>query len=111
MGYIIKEKTTEFDIDNLPPGKYVFYGKEGFIEVSVDKNKTQTWNFTNWFSSLDPEDLINPSPDLIRSIKNRINADTGVIEDEKNKVVIPFFLRALRSIHLLIRYIGVKLFK
>ena len=99
MGYIIREKTTEFDIDNLPPGKYLFYGKEGFIEVLVDKNKTQSWNFTNWFSSLDPEELINPSSELIRSIKNRINPDTGLIEAEKNKGFVYFLRRCLRTIN------------
>ena len=76
----------EFDLDNLPPGRYSFTGNEGVIEVFVDNDGNQTWNFDNWFNSLDPDENKTPSSEMIESIKKRINPDTGYVSSNRKLV-------------------------
>ena len=85
MGYIRKEKAGEFDFDKLPEGNYSFSGQEGFVKVEVDKNGHQTWNLENWFASLDPDKNEEQRHEIIQDIKNRLNADTGMINPPKKK--------------------------
>ena len=78
-------KSGEFDLENLPPGIYHFTGDEGVVTVEVDTNKNQHWDLENWFASLDPDQQQVANPETIRSIKRRINLNTGIIEAKKTK--------------------------
>ena len=84
MGFIRRKKDGEFDFENLPEGIYYFSGKEGFVEVEVDKKGRQTWDLQNWFASLDPDINEDQHQSIIQDIKRRLNADTGMINDSKN---------------------------
>ena len=79
MGYIKRKKNGEFDFDKLPEGRYYFSGQEGFVKVEVDKNGNQNWNIENWFASLDPDKNEKEKNRIIQDIKQRLNADTGMI--------------------------------
>ena len=83
MGYVRREKSGEFDFDKLPEGEYSFSGKEGFVKVQVDKNGIQSWDLDNWFDSLDPDKNENRRQNIIQDIKQRLNADTGIINPTK----------------------------
>ena len=83
MGHIKREKDGEFDFDKLPEGDYFFSGKEGFVKVEVDKEGNQTWDLHNWYASLDPEIDEAQQQTIIKDIKTRLNADTGVINPAK----------------------------
>ena len=85
MGNIRKEKKGEFDFNKLPEGAYFFSGKEGFVKVEVDQNGRQFWNLENWFASLDPDENEEQRQKIIQDIKNRLNADTGMIDPPQNK--------------------------
>ena len=91
MGYIKKEKDGEFDFEKLPEGSYSFSGQEGFVKIEVDKNGIQTWYLENWFASLDPDENEEQRHRVIQDIKNRLNADTGMINPPKKQVKINFF--------------------
>ena len=94
MGYIRREKHGEFDFEKLPEGSYSFSGEEGFVKVEVDRNGHQTWNLENWFASLDPDETEERRQEIIQNIKERLNADTGMINPakrhEKNNFSNPF---------------------
>ena len=79
MGYSKRKKYEEFDFEKLPEGIYSFSGQEGFVKVEVDKNGRQSWNLENWFDSLDPDKTEEQRNIIIQDIKNRLNADTGMI--------------------------------
>ena len=79
MGYVKREKGGEFDFDKLPEGDYFFSGQEGFVKVEVDKNGHQSWDLQNWFESLDPDINEEQRQQIIKNIKQRLNADTGLI--------------------------------
>ena len=85
MGYLKREKNGEFDFDKLPEGAYFFSGHEGFVKVEVDKNGQQTWNLQNWFATLDPDKTEAQRQEIIQNIKRRLNADTGMINPQKNQ--------------------------
>ena len=85
MGYTRREKDGEFDFDKLPEGVYSFSGQEGFVKVEVDHNGRQFWNLDNWFASLDPDENEEQREKIIQDIKNRLNADTGMINPPKKK--------------------------
>ncbi len=91
MGYKLRKKEGEFDFDNLPPGNYSFSGEEGIVEVFVDQNRAQKWDFTNWFSSLDPDAYKNPTFEEIAAIKQRIDINSGTIKSLKKKKKNKFF--------------------
>ena len=84
MGYIRRKQEGEFDFEKLPEGVYSFSGQEGIVSVKVDKNGNQTWNLENWFASLDPDNNENQRQKIILNIKQRLNADTGMINPPKN---------------------------
>ena len=94
MGYIRRGNDGEFDFDKLPKGSYSFSGQEGFVKVEVDKNGHQTWDLENWFPSLDPDENEEQRQKVIKDIKKRLNADTGMInpttKQGKNKFFKPF---------------------
>ena len=79
MGYIRRQQHGEFDFSELPEGTYYFSGKEGFVKVEVDKKGHQSWNLENWFDSLDPDKNETQRSEIINDIKERLNADTGMI--------------------------------
>ena len=83
MGFIRREQDGEFDFDKLPEGVYFFSGEEGFVKVEVDKNGHQSWNLENWFASLDPDANDTQRNKIIKDIKRRLNADTGMINSPK----------------------------
>ena len=83
MGYTRREKDGEFDFEKLPEGVYFFSGQEGFVKVEVDKEGNQTWDLKNWFASLDPDTNENQHQRIIQDIKNRLNADSGIINPPK----------------------------
>ena len=83
MGYSRKDNPGKFDINNLPEGVYFFSGEEGFVKVDVDRNGHQTWNLENWFASLDPDETEERRQEIIKNIKKRLNADTGMINPPK----------------------------
>ena len=85
MGYIRREKNGEFDFEKLPEGVYFFSGQEGFIKIEVDKDGHQSWDLKNWYASLEPETNENQNQKIIEDIKNRLNADTGMINPPKKK--------------------------
>ena len=79
-------KNAEFDFENLPEGNYSFSGKEGFVRVEVDENGNQYWDLENWFDNLDPDKTEAQREKTIQQIKQRLNADTGMINSsDKNK--------------------------
>ena len=90
MGYIKREKDGEFDFDKLPEGSYYFSGQEGFVKVEVDKNGNQNWNIENWFASLDPDKNEKEQNKIIQDIKQRLNADTGMINPPTKKAKTSF---------------------
>ncbi len=94
MGYIRREKNGEFDFENLPEGVYFFSGIEGFVKVDVDKDGHQSWDLQNWFASLDPDKNESQHQKIIQDIKNRLNADTGIInptqKPKKKSFLNPF---------------------
>ena len=83
MGYIKRKKDGEFDFEQLPEGVYFFSGREGFVKVEVDKVGHQNWNLDNWFASLDPDKNEALHEKIIKDIKKRLNADTGMIDPPK----------------------------
>ena len=83
MGYIRRQQHGEFDFSELPEGTYYFSGKEGFVKVEVDKKGHQSWNLENWFDSLDPDKNETQRSEIINDIKERLNADTGMINPPK----------------------------
>ena len=85
MGFIRKKNSGEFDFEKLPAGDYFFSGREGFVKVEVAKDGTQSWDLENWFASLDPDKNVEQRQKIIRDIKSRLNADTGIINPSKNK--------------------------
>ena len=85
MGFIRREQDGEFDFDKLPEGVYFFSGEEGFVKVEVDKNGHQSWNLENWFASLDPDANDTQRNKIIKDIKRRLNADTGLINPSSKK--------------------------
>ena len=85
MGLIRKSKDGEFDFENLPEGVYFFSGQEGFAKVEVDKDGHQSWDLKNWFASLDPDKNESQKQQIINDIKERLNADTGMINPPKRK--------------------------
>ena len=91
MGYKIRQKEGEFDLDNLPPGNYTFSGEEGIIQVVVDQNRVQKWSFDNWYSSLDPDAYKNPTSEDLAAIKKRIDVNTGTIKTLYRKKKKKFF--------------------
>ena len=93
MIYIKKKENGEFDFENLPEGDYSFSGQEGFVKVSVDKNGTESWNLDNWFASLDPDKNKDECNEIIKDIKKRLNADTGMINPPKKHHKINFLNR------------------
>ena len=95
MGYIRKENDGEFDFDNLPPGNYSFTGDKGIIQVSVEKNGSQKWDFSNWFESLDPDQPNQTNPEFIKEIKKRINPDTGIVNPVQERKTISFFKKLM----------------
>ena len=90
MDYSKRNKNGEFDFDKLPQGVYTFSGQEGFVKVEVDKNGHQSWNLENWFASLDPDENSVQRHQIIKDIKERLNADTGLINPQKKKSKISF---------------------
>ena len=90
MGYIRREKYGEFDFEKLPEGSYSFSGQEGFVKVEVDSNGHQTWNLENWFASLDPDETEEGRKEIIKDIKERLNADTGMINPHKRQAKYNF---------------------
>ena len=97
MGYIRRKKDGEFDFDNLPQGVYFFSGKEGFVKVIVDKDGNQSWDLENWFASLDPDTNEAQEQKIIKDIKRRLNADTGIInppsKEKRKKSFLNLFNR------------------
>ena len=93
MDYIRRENKGEFDFDKLPEGIYSFSGQEGFVKVEVDKNGHQSWNLENWFASLDPDENKDEHHKIIQDIKQRLNADTGIINPRKKKLKLGFLNR------------------
>ena len=91
MGYMRRKKDGEFDFDKLPEGIYSFSGQEGFVKVEVDKNGHQNWNLENWFASLDPDENKEQRHKIIQDIKQRLNADTGMINPPKSEGMKRFF--------------------
>ena len=92
MDQIRKKNNGEFDFDKLPEGDYSFSGKEGFVRVAVDKDGHQSWDLDNWFASLDPDVNEEQRDKIIQDIKNRLNADTGMINPPtKNKTFLNRF--------------------
>ena len=51
MGFTRRVRQGEFDFNNLPPGNYTFSGEKGIIQVFVDQEGSQKWDFENWFDS------------------------------------------------------------
>tara|TARA_Y100001968_G_C19309922_1_gene693600 strand:+ start:180 stop:470 length:291 start_codon:yes stop_codon:yes gene_type:complete len=90
MGYIRRKKDGEFDFEKLPEGSYSFSGQEGFVKVEVDKHGHQDWNLENWFASLDPDENEEQRDKIIKDIKKRLNADTGMINPNKRQVKTSF---------------------
>ena len=90
MNDIKSKQDGEFDFDKLPEGVYSFSGKEGFVKVEVDKNGHQSWDLENWFASLDPDQNKNQRHKIIKDIKNRLNVDTGTINQPKRNLFNPF---------------------
>ena len=94
MGYIRKKQNGEFDFNNLPQGNYSFTGKEGVVEIKVDKHGSQSWDLQNWFASLDPEINEEQRQQIIKDIKQRLNRDTGIIDPplrQKRNIFLQFF--------------------
>ena len=85
MGYIRRNNGGEFDFEKLPEGIYSFSGKEGIVKVEVDKNGNQSWDLENWFASLDPDENEMQREQIIKDIKRRLNADTGLINPSKKQ--------------------------
>ena len=85
MAYIKKKNDGEFDFEQLPEGVYSFSGQEGFVKVEVDKDGYQSWNLENWFASLDPDANVEHRHKVIKDIKKRLNADTGIISPPKKQ--------------------------
>ena len=85
MGGIRKSTNGEFDYSSLPEGVYFFTGEEGFVKVDVDNNGNQSWDLANWFDSLDPERDEDQRNKIIKDIKQRLNAETGMIKPTKRK--------------------------
>ena len=85
MDQIRNDQDGEFDFDKLPEGSYYFSGQEGFVRVEVDKHGHQSWNLENWFASLDPDENKKHSYKIIQDIKQRLNADTGIINPPKKQ--------------------------
>ena len=85
MGYIRRKQDGEFDFEKLPEGNYSFSGQEGFVKVEVDANGNQSWNLDNWFASLDPDANEVERNKIIKDIKSRLNADTGIINPPEKK--------------------------
>tara|TARA_B100000214_G_scaffold322128_1_gene257956 strand:- start:87 stop:377 length:291 start_codon:yes stop_codon:yes gene_type:complete len=86
MGKIRKEKEGEFDFEKLPEGAYFFSGEEGFVKVEVDTNGHQSWDLQNWFASLDPDKDEADKQKIIKDIKSRLNADTGMINPPEKQL-------------------------
>ena len=78
------------DFDELPEGVYSFSGQEGFVKVEVDKNGHQEWDLDNWFASLDPDENELQKQKIIKDIKKRLNANTGIINPPKKNAKISF---------------------
>ena len=83
MGYFKSEDNGEFDLEELPEGIYFFTVEEGFVKVEVDKEGNQTWDLQNWFASLDPDTNEDQHQRIIQDIKQRLNADSGMISPPK----------------------------
>ena len=90
MGYIRREKDGEFDFKKLPEGVYFFSGLEGFVKVEVDKDGNQDWDLQNWFATLDPDINNEQHQKIIKDIKKRLNANTGIINPSKKQEKISF---------------------
>tara|TARA_B100000700_G_C15008607_1_gene839837 strand:+ start:1814 stop:2116 length:303 start_codon:yes stop_codon:yes gene_type:complete len=88
-------KNAEFDFENLPEGIYSFSGKEGFVKVEVDKNGNQKWDLENWFDNLDPDKTEEQRERTIQEIKQRLNADTGMINSRGKDKNINFLTRLI----------------
>tara|TARA_Y100001968_G_scaffold290929_1_gene295028 strand:- start:61 stop:357 length:297 start_codon:yes stop_codon:yes gene_type:complete len=86
MGYFRRQKYGEFDFDNLPEGIYYFSGQEGFVKVEVKQDGSQAWDLKNWFASLDPDKNEADHQKTIQDIKERLNADTGMINPTANHI-------------------------
>ena len=80
-----KDNLDGFDINNLPEGDYFFSGEEGFVKVKVDVNGSQSWDLENWFATLDPDKNEAQRQKIIKEIKRRLNADTGMINPTKKQ--------------------------
>ena len=95
MGYKRRKQVGEFDFNNLPEGVYFFSGEEGFVKVAVDKDGQQSWDLQNWFATLDPDTNEEEHQKIVQDIKNRLNADTGIInppkKSEKKRFLNPFY--------------------
>ena len=89
--YYNKKKNGEFDFEKLPEGIYSFSGQEGFVKVKVNKNGHQAWDLENWFASLDPDANEEQKQNIIQDIKQRLNADTGIIGPPLKKTKTNFF--------------------
>ncbi len=85
MGYIKRKQHGEFDFEKLPEGIYFFSGQEGFVKVQVDKDGQQSWDLQNWYASLDPDTSEAQHQKIIEDIKQRLNADTGMINSTNNQ--------------------------
>tara|TARA_B100000700_G_scaffold317075_1_gene407806 strand:- start:432 stop:683 length:252 start_codon:yes stop_codon:yes gene_type:complete len=77
MDFIKREKDEKLDIEKLTEGVYSFSDKEGFVEIKVDKNGTQSWNLENWFASLDPDKSEEDQEKIINEIKQRLKKNQG----------------------------------
>ena len=91
MDYLKRKKNGEFDFEKLPEGVYFFSGQEGFVKVEVDKNGNQSWDLQNWFATLDPDKNKTQRQQIIQDIKQRLNADTGMINPAKKQRKKKFF--------------------
>tara|TARA_B100000579_G_C22346441_1_gene627385 strand:+ start:206 stop:508 length:303 start_codon:yes stop_codon:yes gene_type:complete len=96
MGFLRRKQDGEFDFDNLPEGVYFFSGQEGFVKVEVDKEGHQSWDLQNWFASLDPDTNEAQHQKIIKDIKKRLNADTGMIKPPK-KLARKSFLNPFKN--------------
>ena len=85
MDYERAKRDGDFEFEKLSEGVYYFSGKEGFVSVDVDRNGHQSWNIENWYSSLDPDDKEEKREEIIRDIKKRLNADSGIINPVKER--------------------------
>ena len=79
------EKEGESYFEKLTEGIYFFSGQEGFVKVEVDKDGHQSWDLQNWFDSLDPDKDEAQHQKTIEDIKQRLNADTGIINPSKKQ--------------------------